>query len=43
MNAFKYTKSELIDFVTEAYQFMKIRGTPIKILTMDNAGENEKV
>ena len=43
MNAFKYTKSELVDFVTEAYQFMKTRGTPIEIIRIDNAGENEKV
>ena len=43
MNAFKYTKSELVDFVTEAYQFMNTRGTPIEMIRMDNADENEKV
>ena len=40
MNSFRYNKSELVDFVGEAFEFMKTRGTPIKIIRIDNAGEN---
>ena len=43
LNTFKHSKDELVDFVTEAYNFMKTRHTPIKNLRMDNAGENQAV
>ena len=36
---FRYTKSELVDFVEKAYNIMKTRGTPILAIRMDNAGE----
>ena len=40
ISAFKYTKSELVDFVHEVCVFMKSRCTPIQTVRMDNAGEN---
>ena len=43
LNAFKHTKDELVDFVNEAYSFMKAHNTSIKNIRMDNAGENQAV
>ena len=36
---FRYTKSELVDFVEKAYNIMKTRGTLILAIRKDNAGE----
>ena len=40
ISAFKYTKSELIVIVKEAFKFIKTRSTLISIVQVDNAGEN---
>ena len=41
ISAFGHTKKDLVDFVDQTYEFMKTRGTPIKCIRMDNAGENK--
>ena len=40
INAFRYTKTKIIDFVKDSYVYMNTRKTPIINLRMDNAGEN---
>ena len=43
LSSFKYTKSDLIDFVREAYSIYSARKHFIKCIRLDNAGENAAV
>ena len=43
ISTFRRTKSELVEFVDEAYNIMKNHGTPITIIRMDNTGENQAI
>ena len=43
LHSFRYNKNKLVNFVEDTYNFMKSHKTPIKILRMDNGGENTPV
>ena len=43
LHSFHYNKKKLVEFVKEAYKFMKLHKTPIKIIRMGNGGENAPV
>ena len=40
---FGNSKSQVVIFLRQAYDFMKTRGTLIQTIRMDNSGENKEV
>ena len=40
---FEHDKKHLVEFIDQAYSFMKTRKTPIKHIRLDNAGENQHI